>query len=185
MVTDGRFLVIDQDKAVVHIKAPQDEVIVKLSIELNKTYIGYGKAAPQAKMRQEAQDTNSAAPAAAAAGASVQRALSKASANYDNKGWDLVDAAKDKKFDVSKVTEDQLPAELKGKSAEERQTFIAAKSAERDALQKQIQTLNKEREAYIAAQNKAQASDGKDTLDTAVAKAVREQAGKVGVVWSK
>ena len=39
LAAEGEFLTIDQDKAVVHIVAPQDEIIIKLSAELNETYI--------------------------------------------------------------------------------------------------------------------------------------------------
>jgi hypothetical protein len=36
-------MIIDQDRAVRHIDAPQDKKISELGIELNKTYLGYGK----------------------------------------------------------------------------------------------------------------------------------------------
>ncbi len=43
--------------------------------------------------------------------------------------------------------------------------------------------LNKEREAYVASQRKASAAT--DTLDTAMTKALREQASKKGIAWEK
>jgi hypothetical protein len=61
LLADGKYLVIDQNQAIVHIEAPQDKEIVKLNEELNKTYINYGAAAPAAKARQFAQDSNAAA----------------------------------------------------------------------------------------------------------------------------
>ncbi len=39
----GDFLVIDQDKAVAHVDAPQDKRISELSHKLNGTYLGYGE----------------------------------------------------------------------------------------------------------------------------------------------
>ncbi|MCV5232375.1 hypothetical protein OFC56_34990, partial [Escherichia coli] len=42
LLADGKYLVIDQDQAIVHIEAPQDKEIVKLNEKLNETYISYG-----------------------------------------------------------------------------------------------------------------------------------------------
>lgn len=181
LLADGKYLVIDQDQAIVHIEAPQDKEIVKLNAKLNETYISYGKAAPAAKSRQIAQDNNAAVKFAA--GALLQRVVSKASANYSNTGWDLVDASKQKEFDLSKVKEEDLPEEMKKMSVEERKAWLDKKTAERAEIQKQVLTLNKEREAYVAARRKE--STKADTLDTAMSKALRTQAEKKGISWEK
>lgn len=181
LLADGKYLVIDQNQAIVHIEAPQDKEIVKLNEQLNSTYINYGKEAPMAKARQVAQDSNAAAKAES--GAQVQRIVSKASANYCNTGWDLVDASKQKDFDITKVKEADLPEEMKKMTAEERKTYLEKKMAERDGIQKQVLALNKEREAYVATQRKESAKT--DTLDTAMTKALRSQAEKKGIAWEK
>lgn len=181
LLADGKYLVIDQNQAIVHIEAPQDKEIVKLNEELNKTYISYGKEAPMAKARQVAQDDNAAAKAES--GAQVQRAISKASSNYCNSGWDLVDACKQKDFDITKVKEADLPEEMKKMNVEERKTYLKKKMAEREGIQKQVLALNKEREAYVATQRKESAKT--DTLDTAMTKALRSQAEKKGIAWEK
>ncbi len=181
LLADGKYLVIDQNQAIVHIEAPQDKEIVKLNEELNKTYINYGAAAPAAKARQVAQDSNAAAKPES--GAQVQRIVSKASANYFNSGWDLVDASKDKSFDITKVKEADLPEEMKKMTVEERKAHLVKKTAERAEIQKKVLTLNKEREAYVATQRKESAKN--DTLDTAMVKALRTQAEKKGIAWEK
>lgn len=181
LLADGKYLVIDQNQAIVHIEAPQDKEIVKLNEELNKTYINYGAAAPAAKARQVAQDSNAAAKPES--GAQVQRIVSKASANYFNSGWDLVDASKDKSFDITKVKEADLSEEMKKMSVEERKAHLAKKTAERAEIQKKVLALNKEREAYVATQRKESAKN--DTLDTAMVKALRTQAEKKGIAWEK
>lgn len=181
LLADGKYLVIDQNQAIVHIEAPQDKEIVKLNEELNKTYINYGAAAPAAKARQIAQDSNAAAKPES--GAQVQRIVSKASANYFNSTWDLVDASKDKSFDITKVKEADLPEEMKKMTVEERKAHLVKKTAEREEIQKKVLALNKEREAYVAAQRKESAKN--DTLDTAMVKALRAQAEKKGIAWEK
>jgi hypothetical protein len=181
LLADGKYLVIDQNQAIVHIEAPQDKEIVKLNEELNKTYINYGVAAPAAKARQLAQDGNAADKAQS--GAAVQRTLTKASSNYLNATWDLVDASKSKDFDITKVKEADLPGEMKKMTVEERQAYLAKKTAERAEIQKKVLTLNKEREAFVASQRKESAKT--DTLDTAMVKALRTQAEKKGIAWEK
>jgi hypothetical protein len=181
LLADGKYLVIDQNQAIVHIEAPQDKEIVKLNEELNKTYINYGAAAPAAKARQAAQDGN--ATSKAESGAAVQRTLTKVSANYFNGAWDLVDACKQKDFDIAKVNEADLPEEMKKMSADERKAYITKKTAEREEIQKKVLALNKEREAYVATQRKE--SSKNDTLDTAMSRALRTQAEKKGIAWEK
>ncbi|MFZ5470699.1 MAG: vWA domain-containing protein, partial [Myxococcota bacterium] len=91
VLADGSFMTIDQNARIAHVEAPQDKEIARLGIELNKTYIGYGAAAPAAAERQARQDANA---QGLSLGSSTQRALSKSSAFYDNSGWDLVDGTK-------------------------------------------------------------------------------------------
>ncbi len=83
-----------------------------------------------ASKRQAGQDANAAA-LAPASGAVVQRSVAKASANYLNASWDLVDAAKDKDFEVSKLKAEELPAEMQKMNADERKAFIEKNSKER------------------------------------------------------
>lgn len=181
LLADGKYLVIDQNQAIVHVEAPQDAEIVKLNEELNKTYLSYGAAAPAAAARQQAQDQNAASKAEA--GAQVQRVVSKASANYFNEAWDLVDATKKRDFDITKVSEAQLPEEMKKMTPEERKAHVAKKAQEREEIQKKVLALNKEREAFVTAKRKESAQA--DTLDTAMTRALRAQAEKKGIAWEK
>ena len=174
-LADGKYLVIDHNRAVVHIEAPQDVEIAKLGVELNKTYVAYGTDGRVASERQFRQDMN-ASSLAPASGAVVQRAVAKSSVNYNNAGWDLVDAAKSRDFKLEDVKKADLPVEMQKLSERERKEFIEKKAKERDALQVKIQQLNSEREKYVAAQMKQPSAT--NTLDAVVTTAVREQAAK-------
>lgn len=174
-LADGKYLVIDHNRAVVHIEAPQDKEIAALSVELNKTYLAYGASGGVAARRQEAQDRNVAS-LAPASGAAVERAVAKSSVNYRNASWDLVDAVKDKDFKLDAVKTEELPAEMQKLNEAERKEFVEAKAKERAGLQAKIQTLNTEREKYLAAQRKQDTAA--NTLDAVVTTAVREQAAK-------
>jgi len=174
-LADGKYLVIDQNRAVVSIEAPQDKEIAKLGVALNKTYLAYGTEGRLGAGRQIAQDANVAA-LAPASGAVAQRAVAKASANYKNSAWDLVDAVKDQKADVASLKTEDLPAEMQKLNAVERKAYVETKSKERTEMQTKINELNKEREKYVAARMKEVA--GTNTLDAVVITAVREQSAK-------
>ena len=180
VIADGKFLVIDQNRAVVSIEAPQDQEIARLGEELNKTYLAFGAAGRAGAERQKGQDANAAA-LTPASGAVVQRAVAKASANYQNSTWDLVDAAKEENFDVSKLKTEELPAEMRKMKLTERKAFIEKNTTKRGELQKKIQQLNADRDQYVAQRRKG--TSGVDTLDAAVISAVREQGAKRNLVF--
>ena len=174
-LADGKYLVIDQNRAVVSIEAPQDKELAKLGVEINKTYCAYGVEGSLGAGRQEAQDKN-VATLASASGAVAQRAIAKASVNYRNASWDLVDAVKEKKADLASLKTEELPAEMQKLTVEERKTYIETKSKERADMQVKIGELNREREKYVATRMKEIA--GTNTLDAVVISAVREQSAK-------
>ena len=173
-LADGRYLVIDHNRAVVSIEAPQDKEIAKLGAELNKTYLAFGRAGGESARRQAEQDAN--AVRYYATGAAVQRSVAKASANYQNASWDLVDAAKADNFAITKVKPEDLPAEMQKMTIEERKTYIEKNAKEREQLQGKINQLNADREKYVA-QRMRQAA-GTNTLDAVVVSAIREQVQK-------
>ena len=181
-LADGRFLVIDHNAAVVNVVAPQDKEIAELNAKLNSTYLGYGRAGAEGKTRQEAQDKN-AAQAPAPATVTAARAKTKASSNYSNSAWDLIDAVKEKKADIAKLKDEELPEEVRKVAPAKRAAFVAEKSAERDDLQKQLLSLSTQREKFVAKQMKEQTAT--KTLDKAVTSAVREQAAKKSFVFEK
>jgi hypothetical protein len=179
VLADGSFMIIDSDKAVVHIEAPQDAEIVRLNGELNKTYLAYGREGAVGFANQAAQDSN--ALANAAAGAAVQRAVAKASVNYSNTRWDLVDAQAEKDFDWADVRDEDLPEELRKLDQAGRDKKIAEMRGKRAEIQKQIADLNSERKKFVAAKMKEAAAESEeDTLDAVMTKTVREQALKKG-----
>jgi hypothetical protein len=174
----GEFLVIDQDAAVAHIDAPQDKRISDLSLKLNGTYLGWGKRRMEAAENQKQADE--AAAANADTGASVERAVCKASGNYSNAAWDLVDALREKKIDPATLKVEELPEEMKNIPPAERTAFIEKAAKERAAIQDEIKELSKKRDAHVAEELKKNAEGGAKTLDQAMIEATRKQAAKLG-----
>ncbi|NJM38563.1 MAG: hypothetical protein HC845_12280 [Akkermansiaceae bacterium] len=182
-LAEGKFMVIDQDRAVAHVDAPQDKTIAELSEKLNKTYIGYGKMRDESQLKQSKADAD--AKANAKAGAEVQRAITKASKSYSNSSWDLVDALKEKKVKLAEISAEELPEEMKALKPEARADYVERNAKERMEIQSKITELSKEREAYVAAELKKQADAGAQTLDQVLVETTRAQASALGYIFQK
>ena len=120
-----------------------------------------------------------------AAGAAVQRAVSKASVNYHNSSWDLCDASKAKDFDWTKLKDEQLPENMRKMDVAGRRKYVAECQAKRDAITEKIQKLNKERQAFVDAKLKEMSEDENQTLDKVMVSTVRDQATKKGYKFGK
>jgi hypothetical protein len=174
LLAEGKYMVIDQNRAVVHFEAPQDKEIARLGVELNKTYVAFGARGRESQTRQQLQDRN--ASDYWAAGAPVQRSLAKASANYRNSDWDLVDASKEGKVQLEALKTEDLPTEMQKLNVEERKAYLEKQAAEREKLSQQINRLNAERSRFVAEKTKQLAAT--NTLDVVMTNAIREQAAK-------
>lgn len=178
-LADGSYISIDQNKAVAAVATPFDQELVKLSTSLNSTYVAFGKKAERGRAlaRQSAQDRLSleAAPAAAA-----ERAKFKGSGQY-RASRDLVDAVKNGTVELKKLDRKELPEELQKLDEKELSATLKKKETERAALQKQIQELSQKRDSFLAAARAKEAEKtGKETFDSALLRAVREQATRQG-----
>jgi len=179
VLADGRFICIDQERKVATILTPQDAEIARLGGALNKTYIPYGRMGRAGQARQVAQDTNA---NNASPGAFVSRSISKGSSDlYCNDAWDLVDAIKTGKCKLDDVKDDDLPEDLRNLNLAERKSRVEKETRGRESIQGHILGLNKEREAYLASERKKLTEAGQETLDSAILKAVREQATRANI----
>ncbi len=170
---DGRYAAIDQNRGTVVVNTPYDKRLSELSVQLNSTYINYGADGLKRKTNQVMQDKNAASLGGSAA---ASRAMSKGSSLYSNAVWDLVDAAKEKKVDITKLKDEELPKEMKGMTVEQRKAFIAKQAARRAEIQKQIAELGKKRQAHIKKEMESKGLDESSSFDAALRSAVREQA---------
>lgn len=177
----GSFTNINQNAAVIDIPTPYDTILFQLNIQLNGTYIGYGRFGQASLSKQaEVDKLNYSMNKAAAA----QRVAVKGKKQlYNNSTWDLVDASQDDASVLEKVELNTLPDSLKNKSRVQLKQIVAAKSNERAALQKEISAVSAKREAFIAAEKARRATHGSEqTLETEIEKIIRQQAKKYNLV---
>jgi hypothetical protein len=175
MLADGRYMVINQNRQVAHVNAPQDKKIAELNAKLNTTYVPYGARGKESAARQATQDANS---KGVSSSSLAQRAAAKASAQYRNTSWDLVDAVRENKVKLAEVKEEELPEAMQKMTPAERRGYVEEQAKERAKLQKQIRELYDKRTEYVKSELKKRGESKKDTLGEAMRKAVRDQAAK-------
>ncbi len=177
---EGRYMAIAQTGGTIAVATPYDAELARLSSDLDATHVGYGSAGERreeaAKMKRTKAVMAEAAPEASAARASFKARTGAVGGG----GRDLVADMEAGKVDVSKVADDELPAELKGKSAAQRKAYLKKKKAERAKIQKKIAEVSKKRDAYVREQL-AKSGKGRDGFDAKVIESIRTKAAKKGI----
>lgn len=177
-LADGQYMEIAASGGAITVATPFDKQLDTLSVSLNKTYLAYGAAGKDRFANQSLQDLN--ARQAGGFGAGAERALAKSAVQYNNRMWDLVDASREKDFDLAKIKDTDLPEEMRKMTLAERKAHIAKKSAERTALQDEIKALSAKRDAHVKAEIAKQGLNTDKSFDEAIRKSVTEQARKKG-----
>lgn len=175
LLADGSYISIDQNMVVEHIAAPQDKAIAELGEALNETYIPFGAAGAAGVSNQEAQDSNA---SSWGRGSMVQRAKTKASGQYSNTAWDLVDAVEQETVKIEDVETEELPEVMQKMSVEDRKKFVVTQLGERKRIQKKIMDLDKERSKFVAEKRKEKAETAESTFDEAVIESIQRMAEK-------
>lgn len=173
----GDYMAINHNQQTVHIPSPYDDLILQLNIQLNGTYVPYGRYGMEKRAEQEVQDKNASSYGDANA---VKRTVSKSSHFYKNESWDLVDAISEESISYEKLKKDDLPENLKGKSKEEIKAFVEKQKKERERIQSEIAKLNEQRRAFIANEKK----NSTNGLESAMIEALKKQAKKKNYTWN-
>lgn len=173
----GSFTVINQNDRIEEIPTPYDSVLFSLNEKLNGTYIAYGYTGTASQAMQANVDKLN---YSANKKGAIERVKVKSKANlYKNESWDLVDrdGLADSEEFLKKLDKKTLPDSLRNKTTEELKKIITVKKEERSNVQKQIETVSKDREDYIAAERKKNAVQNKTAnLETEIEKILKEQA---------
>ncbi|HIP49732.1 MAG TPA: VWA domain-containing protein [Lutibacter sp.] len=175
--TGGEYFAIDQNKEHVYIVTPFDDIIIQLNIDLNKTYIRYGNQGYNKMKVQAMQDSNAAELNEVVV---VKRAVSKSSRMYNNASWDLVDAAKDKKFNYNKIERKNLEKHLQGKTTKEIKIYVEKQASKRKEIKNKINEYNTKRKQYIV---KKQKGSKEGSLENALIQTIKKQAKKKNYSW--
>lgn len=181
-LADGDYANIDQSLQRYAVAAPQDDRIAELSDRLNDTYIAYGASGKDRLMAKESSLSLAKGAGAAVMAERGAYQAAPAAARADA-SWDVVSALDSGAMQEKDIQEDQLPESLRAMSKADRDKYIAAKLAERKKITAEINALQAGRKAYLAAQERKQASAA--TLDSAMISTIRRQASGRGYSFPK
>jgi Mg-chelatase subunit ChlD len=181
---DGQYFQVEQAGSAVAIATPFDEKIAELSAKMDDTRIYYGTAAEQEKQRRKMEAADK-LHAVASVESRARRATFNASksgaANFLGEG-ELVDEVTSGRVDLSSIDREKLPKPMQAMAPEEQQAVISETAERRNVLKRQISELTGERSAYLE-KKVEEAGGARDSLDDKIYRAVREQAGKLGLTY--
>jgi hypothetical protein len=170
----GTYASIAQSGGMQQIAAPMDAEIDRVNAALSDTVVPYGGVAQQEVVRNKARLAE-AAPAAASA--SRHAFLEKKGGSIVTGGGDLLDDVRQGRVKLESVRPEELPQELRALSESERKAALQTRAQERDTLNARLDTLVKERAAYVRNEEaKQRAAGARDGFDGEVMKAVKSQA---------
>lgn len=180
-LSEGNFAAIAQSGGMAVIATPMDADIATLNRKLGGTLVAYGSSSARREVFAK-QALSEAAPASVAADRLSYNAKSGVVVQG---GGELLDELAAGRVKLDSVKKDSLPEDLQKLSEAELKAAIDKKQAERTEIQKQLTQLAKQREDYIAAEQR-KATNGKgDSFDEKVAGWVQSQAAKKGIQYGK
>ncbi|HUR96962.1 MAG TPA: hypothetical protein VMZ26_02725, partial [Pyrinomonadaceae bacterium] len=175
---EGKYFAIAQDGGVQAIATPYDSKLADLANKLGKTYVTYGVKKDRDANVSAQQISELRIQSRAVMGAQAERAVNKAVNSFQYDG-DLVQDIENGSVKIEDVKTENLPEEMQKMSVAERKKEIDKRIAERKAIRAEILTMSKQRDDFIAAEQKKR---GKvNGFDTAVAQALKEQLLKKGI----
>lgn len=179
-LAEGSYVAIGQTGDMQVVSTPVDEDLARLNREIGTTIVAYGSAPARGAVLAKQAVAEAAAPAAAA----DRLAYNVATAKVVQGGGDLVDDLNEGRAKLSDLRKDELPAELQGKTPEQQKAYLAQQEKKRKELQAQVAELVKKRQAYVDAEMKKAAAEGKGSaFDAEVTRTLKEQAKRKKIAF--
>jgi hypothetical protein len=177
----GDFAAIAQGGGMVAIATPVDDELARLNRDLTATALAYGSDEHKRELASKLEGAAAAPPSVVAERLSY---LKKAGGRLNSGRSDLADAVKQGLVKVGELSAKLLPGEMQAMAPEEREAFVQQKIEEREAIQGRIDTLTKDRDAYVRTETERLRSSGKaDGFDEKLLGTIRAQAAAAGIAY--
>jgi len=180
----GSFFQVEQAGNAVAIATPYDERLAKLSATLDETRLYYGGKEDKEKQARKLDATDK-----LHSKASVTAKARRAAFNASKSGKvnllgekELVDDVTSGRVELDAIAAEELPEPMQAMPAAEQKALIAQTGKRREHLKRQMKDLADQRAAYL--RKKVEESGGAEgSLDESIFRAVKEQAGEVGLEY--
>ena len=177
-LAEGSFVAIGQSGDMRVVTAPQDKRLAELNVAMGKTLVPYGAVEEMEKVAAKQTLSENAPMSAAVDRLAYNRKTGKA---VQGKG-DLVDDLDAGDTELSKLGKEELPEVMREMSPQEQTAFLSEKKLKRQVIQDEIDSLLKERQAFITKELNAAAPAGEKTgFDDEIKEMIQRQAAKKGL----
>lgn len=169
---EGEYVQIGQQGDMVIVATPYDEKLAELTKELNATVIGYGSVSQQAGVSSKL---------GAVTRSSVVVQADRAMFNMASGGkavqgaGDLVYEMSENSMDLSSLKDEELPANMRDMSEEERQQYVDTQIAKRKEINEKIAEIGKQRADWLTEQSRAKPAA--NSFDARVSEIISTQMG--------
>jgi Mg-chelatase subunit ChlD len=184
-MNQGKHFKVGQQGDAIAVVTPFDAELASLSQQLDDTRLFYGDAAARegAARKEAASDKLHAAGSLAARAKRAMYNVSAAGKSNLLGENELVDAVSSGRVDLESIAADELPAQLQALDRDAQKEAIQRAAETRGRLDEKINALSDQRQAFIA-EELAKRDDTERSLDAQIFDAVKEQAGKKGLVYT-
>jgi Mg-chelatase subunit ChlD len=175
----GAYVQIDQSGGMTGITTPVDTELLRLSRELSRTVVPYGKASTQAEVRSKTA-TAERADVDRLVYLNVDRAEFGAKVVVTGEGeliWDVVN----RKVKLEEIPDSDLPVALKEMTLEQRTKFVTEQFTRRKEIQIKVDELATQRNIHIKATMDKLGETRRDSFDAKVAEIIQAQARRAGI----
>ena len=184
-LAEGKYFRVEQSGGAILASTPFDKELAQLSNELGSTRLYYGDTTRRLAATRKAELADEAAESAPTASRARRAEFFAKEAGKRAFGGeaDLIQALADKRLDLEKLDEKQLPEKLKKMNTQQRKLYVEKLAAHRKQLQAKIAQLGKKRQAHIRNQLDKQKGKSKSSLDQAIFESIQEQAASKGLKY--
>jgi len=180
----GHYFQVGQAGNAVAIATPFDEKIAALSEKMDATRLYYGTGEEKVRQLRKMAATDK-----LHAASSIESRARRAAFNVSDSGTanflgegELVDEVSSGRVDLSSIDKDKLPEPMQAMAPAEQAAIISETAELRNGLKRQLSELTEQRAAYLD-KKVEDAGGARDSLDDQIYRAVREQAGKLGMSY--
>jgi hypothetical protein len=177
----GAYVQIEQNGGMTRITTPVDSELSRLSSELSRTVVPYGKASTQADVRSKTASAER-ADVDRLVYLNIDRAEFGAKVVVTGEGeliWDVVN----RKVKLEEIPDSDLPVLLKEMTLEQRTKFVSEQFTRRKEIQIKVDELATQRNVHIKAAMDKLGESSRDSFDAKVAEIIQAQARRAGIAY--
>jgi hypothetical protein len=172
----GRYIAIPQDGGQVSvIITPYDDDILHLQMELDHSVVPYGNGERKSELRRKMAE-KAAAPSSVQLDNSEYYSKRAATKEVVTGGGDLIADVRNKKVELDRIDDKELPEALVAKPKAERKAWVEGQLQARSQLEDKMAALIAKRDAFVVKeQSKVSQATPSDSFDKAVEETLKVQ----------